>query len=80
MRSRRAWMLYAILLTSMIYSALALTAKPVAAAGCDCNQAYQTAQQICSTHGGVIALKCANGGTYYDFVCGDYVFFRFSCS
>ena len=80
MKRIRTWLLYTALFAGMIYSTLALIDKPVSAAGCDCNQAYLTAQQICSQYGGVAAIKCANGGTYYDFVCNNGFFFRFGCN
>lgn len=71
MRSVRTWLLYVILLTGMVYSALALTAKPVYAAGCNCQQAQSGVLLFCSGHGGVGGFWCTNGAQTFTFFCRD---------
>jgi hypothetical protein len=75
MKSAKAWLLYVVLLVCMAYSALALTARPAYAAGCNCQQSLNWVIQFCGAygvgHGGPAGFWCTDGAPSFNFYCRD---------
>jgi len=61
----RKWAIYAALLAGMAYSFLGVISQPVHASSCDCNEAWQDAQDICNSlgEGSVVQFSCPVGST-----------------
>ncbi len=77
----KAWRVIAsgVLLAGLLYSVLALTAKPVYASGCDCFEARQDAEEICSAYGGLRSISCNSTSTTVYAFCYEGVI-PFPCS
>jgi hypothetical protein len=66
--------LVVFLVSGVIYSAAALSAKPAFASSCDCADDLQEARAYCSSilNGNLASFTCPdviNGQAYYEFTC-----------
>ena len=61
LKSARRSLLYGIFFIGMAYSMLALSAKPMYAASCNCSEELAEALAYCSPLGGILQWVCPDG-------------------
>jgi hypothetical protein len=80
----RKLVLYAGVLGGLLYSVctLTVTAPSASASSCDCNEAYQDAQELCSTHDGIYPnqFDCPVADSYFAVICLDHTQYLYPCT
>lgn len=75
MKTTKIWLLWAVLMIGLCYSAFVLTSKPLyAQSGCTAAKCATAKNQLtlyCSSRGGLVSFVCPIGPRQYFYQCGN---------